>query len=206
MNHLAHVVLSGDDDLRIVGGLLGDFWRGAPDPAWPDELARGVKLHRKIDVTTDAHPAVRTARALFDPPLRRYAGIVLDVWFDHLLAKDFEARVGVLLDRYIDRIDPALALRVVPLPPAFEIFLERTRRHRTLGKYDDLEFVEQVYESISQRLSRDNPVDCALPAIFPLERELSRAFDALWPDLVALATGTIGVSPVPSASSAQTRA
>ena len=60
-----------------------DFWRGAPDPAWPAALAAGVRLHRRVDVHTDAHPAVRAARALFVPPLRRYAGIALDVWFDH---------------------------------------------------------------------------------------------------------------------------
>ena len=195
MNHLAHAVLSGDDDARIVGGLLGDFWRGAPDPAWPAELALGVRLHRRIDVTTDSHPAVREARARFDSPLRRYAGIVLDVWFDHLLTRDFERLVGVPFDAALARIERALAIPLDGLPPPFEIFLERTRRHRTLAQYGELDFVEQVYESISRRLSRDNPVACALPAIFPLERELARAFDALWPDLVALATATIGAPP-----------
>ena len=200
MNHLAHAVLSGDDDARIVGGLLGDFWRGAPDPSWPDALALGVKLHRRVDVTTDAHPAVVAARAAFDKPMRRYAGIVMDVWFDHLLSVQFEQRTGLSIDDYMHRVDRALSLKLHGLPPPFELFLDRTRRHRTLGRYADLEFVEQVYESISQRLSRDNPVACALPAIFPLERTLSRAFDALWPDLVALATSMTGASPVPHAA------
>lgn len=190
MNHLAHAVLAGDDDAVVVGGLLGDFWHGAPDPAWPAALAAGVRLHRRIDSYTDAHPRVVAARRTFDGTMRRYAGIVLDVWWDHLLTRDFERLTGHALEPAVDRIERALARDFPALPPSFVLFAARTRRDHTLARYGDLDFVESVYERISQRLSRANPVAHALSALAPLERELERTFAAFWPDLVAFAASS----------------
>src|SRR5215470_5364172 len=113
MNHLAHALLAGPDADLLLGSLLGDFWRGAPDPAWPAGVGAGVVLHRKIDVYTDSHPVVAEARALFGAPWRRYAGILIDIYFDHALARAwprhgpepleaFSARIGGLLERHHD--------------------------------------------------------------------------------------------------------
>ena len=69
MNHLAHALLAGDDEALQLGGLLGDFVRGQPDPAqFPPRVIRGIRLHRAIDGYTDAHPAVLAAKAQLPPP------------------------------------------------------------------------------------------------------------------------------------------
>ena len=187
MNHLAHAVLARDDPQLIVGGLLGDFWRGALDPAWPAALARGVRLHRRTDTVTDAHPAVVAARARFEPPLRRYAGILIDVWFDHVLARDFERFEGEPLAARVGKIDAALAWVPESAPHAYALFAARTRARGTLARYAEADFVEEVYELISARLSHPNPVAHAYPAVAALDAPLSRAFEALWPELRALA-------------------
>jgi len=77
----------------MLGSLIGDFVRGRIDPALPPKVRAGIALHRAIDAYTDAHADVAAARALFEPPFRRYAGILLDMWFDHLLARQW-ARFG----------------------------------------------------------------------------------------------------------------
>lgn len=187
MNHLAHAVLAGDDPEVVVGSLLGDFWRGGLDPAWPAALARGVRLHRRTDSYTDAHPAVAAARARFEPPLRRYAGILLDVWFDHVLARDFERHAGEPAGPRLARIHAALAHLPRGVPPAFVLFAQRTVAHRTLSRYADPDYVEAVYEHIARRLSRDNPVAHAFPAVAALDAPISRAFEIVWPDVRALA-------------------
>lgn len=187
MDHLAHFVLAGDDDAMIVGGLLGDFWRGAPDPAWPPALAAGVRLHRRVDVHTDAHASVRAVRAQFAPPLRRYAGIVLDVWFDHLLAREFARHTGASLRQFADRVHTALVGDGQTLPLGYRAFVARLIRNDTLVAYVDRDTLQRVFAAISQRLARDNPVAEALPVLEALEAPLQRAFEALWPDLVAFA-------------------
>jgi acyl carrier protein phosphodiesterase len=84
MNHLAHALLSGADDGWRLGGLLGDFVRGRMDPRLPLPVQRGIAQHRAIDAYTDNHAEIRALRARFQPPYRRYAGILIDIWFDHL--------------------------------------------------------------------------------------------------------------------------
>lgn len=187
MNHLAHAVLAGHEPGAVVGGLLGDFWRGALDPAWPEPVARGVRLHRRTDVVTDAHPDVAALRRSFEPPLRRYAGILLDVWFDHVLARDFERLVGEPADARLARIYAALAFVPERAPIGYALFAARTVRHRTLSNYDDPAWIEHVYEAISLRLSHANPVGHAFDAVAALDAPITRAFARLWPALRALA-------------------
>jgi acyl carrier protein phosphodiesterase len=184
MNHLAHCVLAGPEPELILGGLLGDFARGAPDPAWPARLRDGVRLHRAIDTFTDAHAATVAARALFDAPFRRYAGIILDVWFDHLLARDFERRTGEPLRVFVERVYALLRADDPLWPASFRIFAARIAAHDGLAAYESRDHVEFVLERIGARLSRANPLDRALPAIEAVEGMVNREFERLWPALV----------------------
>ena len=183
MNHLAHIVLSGDEPRMQVGGLLGDFWHGALPDEWPGPLQRGVMLHRRVDTWTDAHTVTVAARALFPPPFRRYAGILLDVWFDHLLALDFERLAGSTLETTAARAYAALRAETTPLPPAFRLFAARLESRRGLERNIDPDYIEQVLERISERLARSNPVATALPLLQTLSSELGRAFESFWPEL-----------------------
>lgn len=187
MNHLAHAVLAGDEPGVVVGSLLGDFWRGALDPRWNEAIARGVRLHRRTDVVTDAHPEVAALRRRFDPTLRRYAGILLDVWFDHVLARDFVRYAGEDAAPRLARIYASLELLPEPAPPAYALFVARTLRHRTLSRYEDPAWIEQVYEAISLRLAHANPVAHAYDAVAALDGPITRGFARLWPELVELA-------------------
>lgn len=187
MNHLAHVVLAGANPLAITGAVLGDFWRGALDPDWPDALAAGVGLHRAIDSHTDRHPAVLGAKQLFEPGFRRYVGIALDVWFDHLLARDCEHLTGVPLAQVCAQAYQALKQAPPGLPPPFQIFVARLIANDGLGRSVDLEAIDATLGRISARLSRPNPLAHALPMLEALDQPLRRVFARLWPDLQALA-------------------
>ena len=88
MNFLAHLWLTDRAGLPLAGAILGDILRGALPADMPEPLARSVMLHRHVDAHTDRHPRVVAAREHFAPGARRYAGILLDVLFDHVLAQD----------------------------------------------------------------------------------------------------------------------
>jgi acyl carrier protein phosphodiesterase len=184
VNHLAHVVLAGRNPLAVTGALLGDFWRGGLDPAWPAALAAGVRLHRRIDTWTDHHPAVVEARGLFDSGLRRYSGIALDVWFDHLLANDFERRAGEPLAVVEDRLRASLIRAPTELPMPFRVYAARVLAGPGLGAIAQREAVDATLMRIGARLSRPNPLPHALPLLEAMAPPLERAFARLWPDLV----------------------
>lgn len=187
MNYLAHTLLAaGDADLE-VGGILGDFVRGQPDPALPRGLRTGIRLHRAVDSYTDAHAAVLAARRLFDPPWRRYAGILLDVWFDHCLARNFERWSSMPLEVFSERLRRRLEARVALLPPGMRRFIAYMRAQDLPTAYADVTVIENVLKGIGSRLSRPNLIGHALPELVVRDAELTHCFDAFFPDLMAFA-------------------
>lgn len=188
MNHLAHALLGAADADLMFGSLLADFLRGRIDPALPRGVRIGIALHRAVDRFTDAHPQVVAARALFDPPLRRYAGIVLDVWFDHLLARDWPCYAEGSLHAFSCRVQTMISHRVTELPPRMQGFARYLQANDLPEAYRDEATINATLRGLSQRLRRPNPLAAALPIVRSHAAALDRAFSAFFPDLVAHAT------------------
>ena len=188
MNHLAHAFLAGADDQVLLGGLLGDFWRGAPDPHWPAAIRAGVVLHRNIDVYTDSHAEVAAARALFVPPLRRYAGILLDVYFDHVLATGWPGQGREPLAELSARAEGLLRANRHWLPPPLNRFADYFQRAGLFASYAERDTIERVLAGIGMRLKHANPLAAGGPALWQREAELNSAFARFFPELVAFAT------------------
>ena len=187
MNYLAHAWLARQSDDAILGAILGDFVFGQSGlQDWPPAVRAEIVRHRRIDLYTDAHPAVVVARGLFDDAgLRRYAGIVLDVHFDHCLARhwqrwndaplaDFTARVYRVLDEHRDE-----------LPSRLRAIAPRMAAHDWLGSYVQRGNVDHAVRGIATRLSRngDKLVAC-LDVLRVEEPRIDAAFEAFFPDLV----------------------
>lgn len=187
MNHLAHVLLAGDDEELRLGALLGDFVHGAPDPALPAGVAAGIRLHRAIDTFTDGHPEVAAARALFVPPYRRYAGILLDMWFDHCLARDFPRWSAVPLEAFSAGMRTLLHRHDALLPEGLRRFRGYMEAHDLPAGYARREEIGRALLGISRRLRRANPVGEALPVLVGLDGELSERFEGFFPEVVGFA-------------------
>ncbi|MGC1548689.1 MAG: ACP phosphodiesterase [Rhodanobacter sp.] len=194
MNYLAHSLLAGDDEWLRLGGLLGDFVHGQPDPALPPRLIAGIRLHRAIDVYTDSHPEVQAARELLLPPYRRYAGILLDMWFDHLLARDFPRWSTQPLATYSIEMRDLLHRHDALLPPELQRFRDYMDVNDLPAGYADAAVLGRALQGIGQRLRRANPLDSALPLLQALDRPLQRHFEVLLPDLQRFAGRWIDAS------------
>jgi len=187
MNLLAHALLAGDDDDVRFGSVIGDFVRGAIDPALPDGVRDGIALHRAVDAYTDAHAEVVAARMLFDAPYRRYAGILLDVWFDHLLARDWSRHAAGSLHSFSREVQALLRQRAAELPPRMRGFAAYTHRNDLPEAYRERAMIGDVLRGLSQRLSRENPLAQALPVIETQAEPIQRHFDRFFPALMAFA-------------------
>ena len=62
MNYLAHLHLGGPAPAQLLGSLYGDFVKGPLAGRYAADIEAAIRLHRRIDVFTDAHPAVLAAR------------------------------------------------------------------------------------------------------------------------------------------------
>jgi len=183
MNLLAHALLASSDAELMLGSLIGDFVRGRIDPALPPKVRAGIALHRAIDGYTDAHADVAAARTLFEPPFRRYAGILLDMWFDHLLARQWSRFGEDDLDAFSDRVRDLLAVNAALVPERMRGFVAYLDANGLPAAYRETAMIGQALRGISRRLTRANPLDEALPVLVALHAPLQRGFEAFFPDL-----------------------
>jgi acyl carrier protein phosphodiesterase len=183
VNILAHAFLAAPDAELMLGSLIGDFVRGRIDPALPPAVRAGIALHRAVDAYTDAHAEIARARELFDPPFRRYAGILLDMWFDHLLARQW-ARYGEGdLDEFSNGVRGLLATSAPLVPERMRGFVAYLDAHELPAAYRHTAVIGDALRGISQRLTRANPLGEALPVLVALHAPLQARFDAFFPEL-----------------------
>lgn len=188
MNYLAHAWLARDSDEAILGALLGDFVHGQSTLTdWPDIVRREILRHRKIDQYTDAHPAVVAARTRFGS-LRRYAGIALDVYFDHCLAQRWSRWNTAPLTEFTARVYRILHAHQATLPARLAAIAPRMAAHDWLGSYARRESVDAAVRGISTRLSRngDKLIAC-LDVLHAQEDAMQATFEAFFPDLLLAA-------------------
>jgi acyl carrier protein phosphodiesterase len=159
--------------------------------ALPAPVIDGLRLHRAVDVYTDAHPDVLAAKALLPPPYRRYGGIMLDMWFDHCLARDFSRWNAQPLDSYSAALRALLHRHDGLLPPALRRFRGYMDAHDLPAGYADRATLGDALSGIGQRLSRANPLDSALPVLVQRDALLQPHFEAFFPQLQEFARGWI---------------
>jgi acyl carrier protein phosphodiesterase len=90
MNHLAHFVLSGGDADLAIGNFVADFITNRQLPDFSAAVQRGIHLHREIDAFTDAHPIVKQSTKRLHPFHHKYSPVIVDVYYDFLLAKNWD--------------------------------------------------------------------------------------------------------------------
>ena len=154
MNHLAHLLLSGNNDQLLLGGFLGDFVKGLQTGIRPISIEQGIKLHRAIDAYTDQHPSVTACRLAVPKDLRRVSGIITDIAFDHFLAKTFTHYYPQSLQRF-----DQLAFQRLLKPEHTDFFPEpalltcqRMRDFKSLLRTQDEDFIARSLIHIGRRL------------------------------------------------------
>lgn len=158
MNFLAHALLAGDDPALIVGGVAGDWIKGPLPAGLPDDLARGVALHRAIDSHAESHPAFCRSRTRISAPRRRYAGVLVDMFYDHLLARDWATFHAQPLHEFCFGVYRHLEARMGDLPVASHAALRLMMREDWLASYAGMEGVAAVLARMSRRARRPNPL------------------------------------------------
>ena len=186
MNYLAHLFLSRESPEAMTGGLLGDFVKGAVGPQYSPAVRAGILLHRDIDRFTDAHPTVRASRALVSPPRRRFAGILVDVFYDHFLARRWAEFCPVPLAEFTEGVYGILWPQRANFPERLQHILPHMRADDWLGSYAELWAVDAALNGIARRFHRFPRAAAFAGGVQELERnysELENQFRAFFPEL-----------------------
>ena len=191
MNYLAHIYLARHSDAAMVGAMLGDFVKANDIDHYPLSIAREITLHRHIDTYTDSHPAVLASKALFSEGRRRYAGIVLDIYYDHLLSQQWERySEGTGRHELIARFYAALTAHEPLLPARLREMLPYLIRQDWLGGYVRFDGVAETVARVSRRLSRNGHLlREGIDDLLAHREAIESGFGQFFPDLIAFADG-----------------
>jgi acyl carrier protein phosphodiesterase len=185
MNFLAHTYLAGDSDASIVGSLLGDFVKGRPAERYRGAIATAILHHRKVDSFTDGHPVARRSRRRFSSRRRRFAGIIVDVCYDHFLAVHWQRFSSENLDVFARRVYAAVDRHRGHLPDGLRRTAARMVAGDWLTGYRDLERVGLALDRIAGRLRRGERFQGALEEIAGCYAALENDFLVFFPQLIA---------------------
>ena len=183
MNYLAHVFLARHSSAAMIGGLLGDFVKGSIH-GYPAEIRAGIVLHRAIDRYTDAHHLVRSSCALMSVRRRRYAGIMVDVFFDHFLACHWHRYTQTPLSVFTHATYAELLARSAEFPQRLQHVLPHMTQHDWLGSYQEVEAIDAAINGISRRMRRANPLLGGAQEMLDNYASLQANFLQFFPDLL----------------------
>jgi acyl carrier protein phosphodiesterase len=152
VNWLAHVFLSEPSVEFQLGNLLADVVRGEQRAAMSADFVRGAACHKAIDAFTDAHPIVKRSRARIGNEQRRFSGVLVDVFYDYFLARNWQRYSPLALSDYTAAFYAGVQARPIALPSDARTMLDRIVSLDLLGSYARVEGVERALRRISQYL------------------------------------------------------
>ncbi|GAB3686074.1 acyl carrier protein phosphodiesterase [Salinisphaera aquimarina] len=181
MNLLAHFYLAQCSGTSYAGQVLGDVVKGRLDDRYSAAISQGIRLHRHIDRFSDDHANHLALRNRFEPPLRRYAGILVDIGFDFSLARAWPAYSDQSLATFASQTEQRVRAEWPDAAP-----FDNSRMQGLAGilaGYDKPEGLQRALDSVARRLRRANPVSDALPELLMQRDAFDDALPALLSDL-----------------------
>lgn len=190
MNYLAHALLSQPDEAALIGNIAGDHVKGRLEGR---ELHQGVlsglRRHRAVDALSDRHPAAQAPRALFPQGQRRYAGILLDVYFDHLLTRHWSQFSAWSLPEFQAHVYRVITAQRDWLPDGFARVGPAWADAGWLSAYESIDGVVAVLERMATRRQSAQPLRQLLDPLLANEAQVEKAFLKLFPDLLRAQQG-----------------
>jgi acyl carrier protein phosphodiesterase len=176
MNYLGHLYLSGNDTALMQANLYGDFIKGSNLSHLPDVIQRGIQLHRNIDSFIDRHPVIHELLPILREKLPKVAGIAVDIYFDHLLAKNWHLFHQQPLDAYLQVFYAHVDLEDPHYSTEYRTFLGHLVQRNWISHYPTLDAVDRMSCSVSSQLSFPNKLSDGKAVFLIHEKAITAAF------------------------------
>lgn len=185
MNFLAHIYLSGDNNLIKIGNFMADGIRGNDYLKFPEEVIKGILLHRQIDTFTDSHPTYRKSKHRLHEKYGHYAGVIMDILYDHFLAKNWKQYSTVNLADYVSEFYKSLH-------DNYEILSERTKdlmpymiERNWLLSYETIAGIEMILFQMDYRTKHRANMQEAIVELHEFYADFEAEFTAFFEELIA---------------------
>jgi len=151
MNFLAHIYLSGENDHLKIGNFMADGIHGKNFDAFPIDVQKGIRLHREIDTFTDFHPIFRQSKHRLHERYGHYSGVIMDIFYDHFLAKNFSNYSDESLEEFAEHFYKLLDENFEILTPRFKMILPILKEENWLVLYATIEGISHILYNMDRR-------------------------------------------------------
>ncbi len=183
MNYLAHCYLSFNKPELIIGNFIADSIQGNRFEGLSEGIKKGISLHRKIDSFTDAHPIYLTSKHRFSKDFGKYSGVLMDMIYDHFLAKNFEHYSEISLQHYCTQLYKLLHSHYNILPEPAKRFYGYMTEHNVLFNYSSIQGMEIVLTHLSHRIRHRYQLNDAIPLLLKEYLEIEEEFFIFFDEL-----------------------
>lgn len=184
MNFLAHIFLSNNDNQITIGNFIADGIRGKRYKKYPINIQKGILLHRQIDTFTDAHPTVRISTKRLHKNYGHYSGVIVDILYDHFLAKNWSHYSEVPLPDYIDNFYDLLEDNFETLPIRIQKMMPHMIADNWLLSYAKIEGIQKVLEGVNRRTQNKSGMHTATIELKAFYTEFETEFTSFFEELI----------------------
>jgi acyl carrier protein phosphodiesterase len=183
MNFLAHIYLSGSNDQLMIGNFIADFVKGKKKDDYPDEIRKGIELHRFIDHFTDHHQIVLKSIRSVQHRQEKYSGVVIDILYDHFLAANFGEFSAISLQDFSNNTYRILKENWEVLPEKVHYFLPFMIERNWLLNYATIDGIGNALSGLSRRVKYANRMNEAVKDLQEHYADLESDFRIFFPEL-----------------------
>lgn len=183
MNLLAHLYLSNGINGTMLGNYIADFVKGKQYLDYPEEIQKGILLHRAIDSFTDQHPLHKKSRDRFRSNYGLFSGVVIDIVYDHYLAKNWNLYSNDLLSEFAEKAYNYISLNETMLPGKLKSVTPHMIRSNWILLYREISGIERVLTGMSKNTSLPNKVNFAINVINKEYKQIEHEFMHFFSDL-----------------------
>ena len=188
MNFLAHIYLSGDNDLIKIGNFMADGIHGKQFENFPPDVQKGMILHRGIDTFTDAHPVFRQSTKRLHANYHHYSGVIVDVFYDHFLAKNWSNYSNEKLEDFVDRFYQSLRENYDILSPRTQNLMPYMIEQNWLLSYRVIEGIHKILTQMDLRIKNQTNMRFATQELSEFYSGFEVEFTTFFEDLRAFSS------------------
>jgi len=186
MNFLAHLYLSGDNPKVMIGNFIGDFVKGKNlTERFDADIAKGIALHREIDWFTDTHAVVKQSKDRLRPKYRHYSGVIVDIFHDHFLAKNWDNYSKDLLPDFAEACYATIQQHEAVLPEDVKYMLPYMINGNWLVNYSKLEGIQKALSGMARRTRFESKMEESVIDLQANYEDFKKEFEVFFPDLIA---------------------
>lgn len=183
MNFLAHIYLSFNDKEIMIGNFIADSIRGNKFGHLPPRVQKGIKLHRYIDTYTDSHPIPKLSSKRLHANYSHYSRVIVDIFYDHFLAKNWSKYSAVPLDVFVDDFYDLLETEYDILPDGVKRMMPYMIADNWIFNYSKMEGIAKVLNGMNRRTQNKSKMNFAIIDLEEhydsFEKEFTQFFDEL---------------------------